>query len=69
VVVGLLLLALSAGALVAGAELFAEHAGEAGRRLSVSALAVGVVLAGAEPEELVTALIASLRDRPGTGGR
>jgi cation:H+ antiporter len=62
---GLLLLALAAGALVAGAELFAEHAGGAGRRLGVSALAVGVVLAGAEPEELVTAVIASLRDRPG----
>jgi cation:H+ antiporter len=62
---GLLLLALAAGALVAGAELFAEHAGGAGRRLGVSALAVGIVLAGAEPEELVTAVIASLRDRPG----
>jgi cation:H+ antiporter len=62
---GLLLLALAAGALVAGAELFAEHAGGAGRRLGVSALAVGVVLAGAEPEELVTGVIASLRDRPG----
>jgi cation:H+ antiporter len=65
VLVGLFLLAVSAGALVGGAELFAEHAGGAGRRLGVSALAVGVVLAGAEPEELVTALIASLRDRPG----
>jgi cation:H+ antiporter len=62
---GLLLLVAAAGLLVVGSELFAEYATAAGRRLGVSALAVGLVLAGAEPEELVTALIASLRDRPG----
>jgi cation:H+ antiporter len=51
--------------LVAGAELFAEHAATAGLRLGISALAVGVLLAGAEPEELITAVTASSRDRPG----
>ncbi|MGH9111694.1 MAG: sodium:calcium antiporter, partial [Acidimicrobiales bacterium] len=66
-VLGLVLLAASAVALTAGAELFAEHAGAAGRRLGVTALAVGVLLAGAEPEELITAVTAGLRDRPGIG--
>ena len=62
---GFLLLAAAAILLTMGAELFAEHAGAAGRRLGVSALAVGLVLAGAEPEELVTAVSAALRHRPG----
>lgn len=62
---GFFLLAGAALLLVAGAELFAEHAHAAGRRLGVTALAVGLILAGAEPEELITAVIASLRDRPG----
>jgi cation:H+ antiporter len=53
VLIGLVLLAVSAGALLLGAELFAEHAAAAGRRLGVTALAVGVLLAGAEPEELI----------------
>lgn len=51
--------------LIAGAELFAENAMAAGRRLGVSGLAVGLLLAGAEPEELVTALVAAARDQPG----
>lgn len=62
---GLALLAAAAVLLAAGAELFAEHAAAAGRRLGVTALAIGLVLAGAEPEELVTAVVASLRHRPG----
>jgi cation:H+ antiporter len=53
--------------LLAGAELFAENAGAAGRRLGVTGLAVGILLAGAEPEELITAVTASLRGRPGIG--
>ena len=61
---GFLLLAISSALLVVGAELFAEHAGDAGRKLGVTALAVGLVLAGAEPEELMTAVFASLRQRP-----
>jgi cation:H+ antiporter len=51
--------------LVAGAELFAENAAGASRRLGVSALGIGLLLAGAEPEELITAVIAAVRDRPG----
>jgi cation:H+ antiporter len=64
-VTGLILLALSAALLTVGAELFAEHAARAGRRIGVTALAVGLVVAGAEPEELVTAVFASARHRGG----
>ena len=60
-----LLLVVSAALLVAGAELFVENAAGAGRRLGVSVIAVGVLLAGAEPEELLTAVIAAVQDRPG----
>jgi cation:H+ antiporter len=63
--VGFLLLAVSAALLAAGAELFAEHAPAASRRLGVTALAVGLILAGAEPEELVTAIFASAQHHPG----
>lgn len=63
--IGLLLLAVSAVLLFAGAELFAEHAAAAGLHLGISALVVGVLLAGAEPEELITAVTAAARDRPG----
>lgn len=64
-VIGFLLLAASAVLLTGGAELFAEHAGAAGRRLGVTVLAIGLVLAGAEPEELITAVIASAQHHPG----
>ena len=64
-VVGFLLLVASAVLLTAGSELFAEHASAAGRRLGVTALAIGLVLAGAEPEEMVTAIFASGRHLPG----
>ena len=60
-----LLLVLAAGLLVVGAELLVENAAATARRLGVSVLAVAVLLAGAEPEELVTAALAALRDRPG----
>ena len=63
--IGLVLLAAAAAILLVGAELFAEHAAAAGRRLGVTALAVGVILAGAEPEELITAVTAAARGRPG----
>src|SRR5215475_10265430 len=62
---GFLFLAASAVLLTAGSELFAEHATAAGRRLGVTALAIGLVLAGAEPEEMVTAIFASARHLPG----
>jgi cation:H+ antiporter len=50
-VLGLVFLSIAAGLLVGGAELFAENAGAAGRRLGISGFAVGLLLAGAEPEE------------------
>lgn len=63
--VGWLLVAAAAGLLWLGAELFVEHAASAGRLVGVTGLAVGLLLAGAEPEELITAVIAALR---GSGG-
>jgi len=64
-VTGLALLVAAAALLVAGAELFVDNAAGAAQRLGVTVLAVGVLLAGAEPEELLTAVIASAQDRPG----
>lgn len=51
-------------AIVWGAETFAEHLAVASTRLGVSAFALALLLAGAEPEELATAVTASLRDAP-----
>lgn len=62
---GFLLLAVAAALLVGGAELFVDNAAAAARRLGVTVLAVGLLLAGAEPEELITAAVASGHDRPG----
>src|SRR6266571_3225546 len=64
-VAGLGLLAVSAVLLVAGAELFTENAGAAARRLGISVFGAAFLLAGAEPEEMITAVIASGRHRPG----
>jgi len=64
-VTGALLLVLAAALLLGGAELFVEHAAAAAARLGLSVLAVAVLLAGAEPEELLTAVLASAADRPG----
>lgn len=63
--IGFVLLALSAVLLVAGAELFVDNAAGAARRLGVTVFAVGLLLAGAEPEEMLTAVLASLAHRPG----
>jgi len=63
-VLGWVLLAAAAVLLVAGAELFVANAAGAARRLGVTVVAVGVLLAGAEPEELLTAIIAAVQDRP-----
>lgn len=60
-----LLLLLAAGLLVYGAELFVENAAAAAGHLGVTVLAVAVLLAGAEPEELLTAVLAAAQDRPG----
>jgi cation:H+ antiporter len=64
-VLGWLLVAAAAVLLVVGAELFVENAAGAARRLGVTVVAVGVLLAGAEPEELLTVIIAAAQDRPG----
>lgn len=62
--VGLGLLAVSAVMLIAGAELFTENAAGAARQLQITVFAAAFLLAGAEPEEMITAAIASARDRP-----
>lgn len=51
--------------IVWGAELFAEHLSAAAVRLCVSGFALGILLAGAEPEELATVVTASARGAPG----
>lgn len=62
---GWVLLAAAGTALIVwGAETFAEHLAAASVRLGVSAFALALLLAGAEPEELATAVTASLRGAP-----
>lgn len=51
--------------IVWGAEAFAEHLGVASVRLGVSSFALALLLAGAEPEELATVVVAALRGSPG----
>lgn len=63
--VGVVLVLLAAGLLWLGAELFVENSASTGSRLGVTGLAVGLLLAGAEPEELITAIIAAVRDQGG----
>jgi cation:H+ antiporter len=55
---------LGVGAVVWGAELFAKHLASAAAQLGVSSFALALVLAGAEPEELATAVKASVRRLP-----
>jgi len=57
--VPILLLAVGVGLLLGGAELFTEAAIDTARALRISTLAMGLLLAGAEPEELLTAAIAA----------
>jgi len=64
-ITGFGLLAVSAVMLIAGAELFTENAGAAARGLGITVFAAAFLLAGAEPEEMITAVIASGRHRPG----
>ena len=52
------------GAIVWGAEAFAEHLAPAAVSLHVSSFALALLLAGAEPEELATGIAASLRHAP-----
>ena len=56
-IVGTLLLLL-------GADWFLDGAGDLARALGMSALVLGVILAGLEPEEMLTAAIASARGAP-----
>ncbi|HEU5085236.1 MAG TPA: hypothetical protein VFU14_17975 [Acidimicrobiales bacterium] len=60
----LLLLLLGVALIVWGAEQFAEHLAAASARLGVTTFALALLLAGAEPEELATAIGAGLRDVP-----
>jgi cation:H+ antiporter len=63
-VVAVALLLVGAGLLTVGAETFAEHIPAAAFRLRLSVIALGVLLAGAEPEEAVTAMLAAGRGHP-----
>lgn len=63
-VIALGLLAAGTGLLLAGADWFMDGAGELARAFGVSALVIGVLLAGLEPEEMLTAAIASARGAP-----
>ena len=58
--------ALVAGAalLTAGAEAFAENVPAASARLGITVFALALLLAGAEPEEAVTAMLASGQGHP-----
>jgi cation:H+ antiporter len=63
-VVPALLLVAGAALLTAGAEGFAENVTAASSHLGISVLALGLLLAGAEPEEAVTAMVASGQAHP-----
>ena len=58
------LLIIGSVLLVVGADWFLDGAGDLARVLGVSALVLGVLLAGLEPEEMLTAAIASARGAP-----
>jgi cation:H+ antiporter len=63
-VIALFLLVVGTGLLLVGADWFLGGAGDLARTLGVSALVLGVLLAGLEPEEMLTAAIASARGAP-----
>jgi len=60
-----LLLALGAALLLGGCELFTEKSREAAGALRITPFALALLFAGAEPEELLTAAIASGRGAAG----
>jgi cation:H+ antiporter len=64
-VLWLVALFAGAGVIAWGADQFVEHLGPAAGRLRVSSFALALLLAGAEPEELVTAVTAAVRGSPG----
>ena len=59
-----LLLVVGTVLLLVGADWFLDGAGDLARALGVSALVLGVLLAGLEPEEMLTAALASGRGAP-----
>lgn len=59
-----LLLITGAALLLLGADWFLDGAGDLARVLGVSALVLGIILAGLEPEEMLTAAIAAARGAP-----
>lgn len=59
------LLVIGAALLIKGADWLTDGAGDLARSLGVSALLIGIVLAGLEPEEMLTAAIASGRGATG----
>lgn len=63
-ILGVVGIVAGVAAIVWGAEAFAEHLAGAATRLNVSAFALALLLAGAEPEELATSVAASLRHAP-----
>lgn len=62
--IALLLLLIGAVLLVVGADWFLDGAADLARDLGVSAVVIGVLLVGLEPEEMLTAAIASWRGVP-----
>jgi cation:H+ antiporter len=63
--IGIALVGVATALLWFGADLFVDNASSAGSRLGVTGLAIGILLAGAEPEELITAVIAAVRGQGG----
>lgn len=60
----LALLAIGTLLLVLGADWFLDGVGDLARTLGISVLVLGVILAGLEPEEMLTAAIASVHGAP-----
>jgi cation:H+ antiporter len=59
-----LLLSAGAALLLLGADWFLDGAGDLARALGMSALVLGIILAGLEPEEMLTAALAAARGVP-----
>jgi cation:H+ antiporter len=62
--IALFLLVVGTGLLLFGADWFLDGASDLARALGISVLVLGVLLAGLEPEEMLTAAIASARGAP-----
>jgi len=63
-IIALFLMVVGTGLLLFGADWFLDGAGDLALTLGMSALVLGVLLAGLEPEEMLTAAIASARGAP-----